>query len=135
VPQVLPNQTIDGQDIQVKPTNPSRQYLDWWENTSRAAAAGTASAEGAEDGEAAVDEDSAEMEATEAVMDLVAQRMGSSGGAGGANRSAQRSGGGNSRRDRSGASAYAPGSDTDALISGVAQEANRCVVNVIYSLD
>lgn len=118
--QVLPNQTIDGQDIQVKPTNPSKQYLDWWESHGRAAAGAAAAAAGeaTEDGEAAADDDTAEMEATEAVMDLVARRMGTGGGP---PQPPKRSG--SSRGDDRGGKR---GSDTDALIRGVAQEASRC---------
>lgn len=119
--QVLPNQTIDGQDIQVKPTNPSKQYLDWWESNGRAAAVAAAAEEGGEDGEAAVDEDAAEMDATEAVMDLVAQRMGTGGTAA---KTGRRSGRGGTRGDDRGGD---KGGDTDALIRGVAQESNRYV--------
>lgn len=100
---MLQNLTVDQQDIKVKPSTPTATYLEWWETHGRRV---KAAAEAKEDGEAAVDDDSREMEATEAVMDLVSRREG---------------------RAASGRGGRGSAADTDALISGVAKDVHRCL--------
>ena len=87
----------------MKPSTPTATYLEWWEHHGRKQ---KVAAETKEDGEAPVDDDSREMEATEAALDLVSQRDGRSRSASG------RAGGGSM--------------DADALISGVAKDMRRC---------
>lgn len=101
--QVLQSQTVDQQDIKIKPSTPTATFLEWYETHGRKQKA----PEAKEDGEAPADDDSREMEATEAVMDLVSQREGRGGRGGGRG-----------------------GADTDALISGVAKDVRRCALGL-----
>ena len=74
--QVLPEHKIDGQELKLQPTLPTKKYLAWWNAHGAAAAA-------EEDGEAGVDEEAREMEAMEQVLDLLTSRDASRGGGGG----------------------------------------------------
>lgn len=105
--QVLQSQTVDQQDIKIKPSTPTATFLEWYETHGRKQKA----PEAKEDGEAPADDDSREMEATEAVMDLVSQRE----GRGGSGRAGSGRGGRGS-------------SETAALISGVAKDVRRCAL-------
>ena len=67
---MLNNLTVEGQDLKVKASNNTQQYISWWEQNRGSAGVELAP----EDGEEGEDDDQREMRVMESVMDLISKR-------------------------------------------------------------